>query len=532
MPQSWNSWGQWGWNQDKEQQGNHHSSGQWWKCPCKECTTKAGTPTWNASSRRTCHCCGEPRESKAIDEEARRAKIKEDIAKRKAKEGGAGKDANNAASNSAAPRRKRKSKKARSADKNKENEEQPSAVPSVDTNMEDEEEEESEAVTLPPVMAEEEKAKARRRGLMGLPPPSLAPSGADALKLYPQASLALTAKPEDLAAKALAGQASEALATLQKQVANLHSLAGMAQRTCGADSAHYKGIAKELEVQDTALRKMVQSTPAICSTATAERLGAVRRDVVGAHTARAERAKTGREKAIARFQTDQGDIDRAVEVLLARKAEHAVAFLDSQASFAAFDQAKSLEEAAVLALVDAKIQRATPVGGTPAPAAGLAPAALVPAVAPAAPISPASHEDYTDLELNANVQLWSVPVLTQDVLDENPEAKAQIDKAWAFFANSPAGAVLPPMTYRQLGFQHMDTVSLVIGAPAMSAFYGGRTVFSKGYVPWQAVELIRYSLTQSNQCLARDAASKTEALERLQMAREAAKEHGFQRPPY
>ena len=88
------------------------------------------------------------------------------------------------------------------------------------------------------------------------------------------------------------------------------------------------------------------------------------------------------------------------------------------------------------------------------------------------------------------------------------------------------------MTYKQLGFSNMETIPLVIGDTAMSAFYGGRTVYAKGYVPWQAVELIRYSLTQSNKCLARDATSKAEAMERLQAAREAAQQHSFQRPPY
>ena len=104
--------------------------------------------------------------------------------------------------------------------------------------------------------------------------------------------------------------------------------------------------------------------------------------------------------------------------------------------------------------------------------------------------------------------------------------------AWSFFANTPPGAQLPPMTYKQIGICSMKTVPLVIGDAAMKAFYGGRTVLSSCYVPWQAVELIRYSLTQSNQCLARDASSKADALERLKLAREAAVEHAYQRPPY
>ena len=523
MAPSWNQWGNWSqnsqpkgnWEGSNGQYGGHgHGQGQWWKCPCKECVTRAGTPTWNHSSLKMCKLCGEPRDSAKIEEEAHRARVRENIAKRKAKDAAAGKDASSADSDNAAPRRKRRSKKARNANKNKE--EKAPEVLTVDSDMEDEEGEESEATPLSPALAAAELAKQKRRALLGLP----LPAAGEPTKLYPLASATVAASAEEDAAKALAGQASEAVAALQKKVADLTSLKGMCGRTCGEKTPAWLDLSQQLDEETLALKKLLKNNPAACSKATEERLRTVRKDTAQLHTDRIERARTGREKAQARFVVDQQDIDAAVADLLKRKAENAKAFVASQCSFATYDEARRLQDEAALAILDSKIQLATPLGGAPAVAVGPAPTVLVPA------------EDYADLDLKTDVQMWSVPVLTKEVLEANPGAKGQIEKAWAFFANSPAGTILPPMTYKQLGFSNMETIPLVIGDTAMSAFYGGRTVYAKGYVPWQAVELIRYSLTQSNKCLARDATSKAEAMERLQAAREAAQQHSFQRPPY
>ena len=463
---------------------------------------------WSNGAANQCWFCHQPRHSRQIEYEAEQVRVRERLAEAKAS-GAAPAD------DDARPKRRRLSKKARKAKARTEEEGDP--PPSADTVMDSDDEEEKTEADPSPALATLEAAKAKRREWLGLPPPV---SDNYSTKLYPVAGQLAATPAEELAGKFLAGQASEALAALQKEVADLHSLAGMCKRTCGEKSAAYVDIALKLETQNTALKKLSKNSPAACSKATEDRLKTARKDVVGAQTARADRARTGAEKAQARFKADQSDLDRAVHVLQLRKAEHAQAFLASQASFAAFDEARRLQDAAVLAIVDAKIEQATPVGG-----ASVAPAGP-------APVAPARPEGYADLELQADVPLWSVPVLTEEILAADAPAKEQIERAWAFFSNTPAGSTLPPMTYRQLGLTDMKTLPLIIGEPAMRAFYRLRTIVTACYVPWQVVELVRYSLSQSNKCLSRDATSKEEALERLKTARDAALEHGYQRSPY
>ena len=510
MSPKWDSWnaGTGGYQSGGNWNGGHaHGQAQWWKCPCKECVTRAGQPTWNHPTLRMCKCCGEPRESPKIEEEAHRVKIKERIAERKAKEVAGG-----GATPAAAPaKRKRKSKKSRKALAAKE---EPEEVAPMDEESEDE----SDEPPADPAAAAAEQQRERRRHLLGL----LLLAAAPLTKLYPVSSEFKPPTAAAAAAKALSGQASEKIATLQTQVAELTSLAGMCSRTMvgGEKSPAYLDIAKQLEEKTTALKKVLKDTPARCSKVTEGRLRTARQDLLTAQAATEERCRSGREKALARFKSDQSDFDSSVAELIARKAAAAKAFLESQASFAASDSARLTHEAEVVALVDKKVLEATPVGGQPAAVAGQAPAA------------PARPEGYADLELQADVQLWSVPVLTEEVLLADAPAKEQIERAWAFFSNTPTGSMLPPMTYQQLGFTSMKTLPLVIGDNAMRAFYARRTIVTTCYIPWQIVELVRYSLTQSNQCLARDATSKEEALERLKLARDAATENGYQRAPY
>ena len=515
-PKWWDQQGSW--NQGHGQSWGHRKGqdGQgMWQCQdidCKKVQPAKGA-VWNLSHHQRCRCCNEPRAAAQLElSKEQRQKLKDAIADRKAKANG-GSDAS--ANANEPPKPPRRSKKARKAKRNKEEKDQVEA-PSEEDMETNEEEPPADQASLHPVLAAEEARKKARRTWLGLP----LSEGTDLRKLYPLAGPTVKGTALEIATKALAGQASEAIAVLQKKVADLHTTAGMVSRSLGEKSQPFLDVSAALEKEKKALTQLSKSTPALCSKTTEERLRKVHKDVSDDHKARLLRAQNGKEKAQERYAADQEDLDRAVQELLKRKADGAAAFLESQTSFAEYDEARRLQDAAVLAIIDGKVVQATPVGGSPAPAPG--------------PVltAPALPEGYSDLELQADVQLWSVPVLTEEVLAADTSAKEQIERAWAFFSNTPAGSPLPPTTYMQLGFTSMKTLPMVIGESAMRAFYARRTVVTACYMPWQVVELVRYSLSQSNQCLARDATSKEEARERLQLERDAATEHGYQRAPY
>ena len=505
-PNWWNQQGSWnhGHGQSRGHWNGQDSQGMW-QCQdidCKKVQPAKGA-VWNLSRHQRCRCCDEPRAvAKQELSMEQRQTLKGAIAARKAKAS----DGSDAADT--APKPPRKGKKSRKAKRNKE---ELTVVGDDDDGMEAQAEDEVVETALPPVLAKQEEAKKQRLAWLGLP----LLSGNVVTKLYPLAGPTVKGTPAEAAARALSGQASEAVASLQKEVADLHTLAGMCSRTSGEKSAVFLAAKVDLDAKDAALRKLLKATPAACSKTTVERLRKVRKDTAEEHAERDLRATAGREKALVRYAADQESLDLAIAELTQRKAMHAAAFLASQTSFAEYDTARCEQDKAVLAILDAKITQATPLGGASAAAAGQAPTALVPAVQP----------EYADLELRAEVQPWDLPVI--DAI--KAEEKEQLDAMWSFFLAVPPGTAMPPITYKALGVTKMETVANLLGSTAMGRVYGGRTIYTSAFVPWNVLELLRYAMTQAHSMLSEIKEQQQAILDRLQAARDAAKTNGYSR---
>ena len=508
-----NYWDQWGWNQQQGHSWGNRSDQEgkgMWQCPDVDCIklmkAKNRGACWMLSHAKKCRCCEQPRPAskQQVLSAAETEKLKAAIAERKAKANGDGD-----ASADAPPKPLRKSKKARKAKRNKEEKEE--VVDPLTEEMEVSEDEPPADEASSPALAADEARKKQRRTWLGLP----LPTQADNVKLYPLAGPTVKGSAEEVAAKALVGQASEAVAARQKKVAELYTAAGTVSRALGEKSQSYLLVAAELEAEKKALQKLTKSTPAACSKTTEERLRKVRKDVSDEHAARALRAQNGREKATQRFAADSDSLDEAISLLTQRKVQNAAAFLASQTSFASYDESRKTQDAAVLAIIDAKITQATPLGGASAVAAGPVQTAPAPAVLP----------EYADLELRANVQPWDLPVI--DAI--KPEEKEQLDAMWSFFLAVPPGTAMPPITYKTLGATKMDTVANLLGQTAMSKVYGGRTIYTSAFVPWNVLELLRYAMTQAHSKLSEIKELEQGILDRLQAARDAAKENGYTR---
>ena len=213
----------WKWN--KQPWGAGSGGGAWWSCTDADCRKAAGVK-WNKPALTQCHYCHAPRQAGAIESEAAKVRLREKVAAKPATGGGANEGAKAApvaqAEEAKPPRLTKKQRKAANklrAEKLLEEKvaaaiaqngqavaakapAEDSAEFEVGSEMEDCFGKSVEVV--PPT-----KEEAKRLALLGLP---LAPAG-DLDLLYRIPSGTELQTPDAVVAKALEGEAAEAVAT-------------------------------------------------------------------------------------------------------------------------------------------------------------------------------------------------------------------------------------------------------------------------------------------------------------------------------
>ena len=540
---SWNRWSRqqyWGGGNgggaasNQQGWGGGAGGGQWWACTEPKCMALG--KKWNKAGNTQCFHCMAPKGVGAIHSDAARQKLRDEVAAKYAKPAGGGGNggapkppvipqavpgaAAAAAEEPKLTKAQRKAAGKLKAEKLLEekiaaaiaqnNEAQWGEEFEVDASMEDCFSKLEAGVAETPTIED-----AKRLTLLGLP---LAPA-AESKLLYQAPSGKDLPNPDLAVAKALEGEAAEAVAVLKAVVASLKESLRHLSSASGPDDDMVKQLAAQLVAKEEALAVCVKKADKFVKgdTLCKERYKNARSTITVAHAARAQRATKGAANAVKRFQADQKTLRDAVVELQKRIADGEQANAFTLKAWLDEEERILKHEAKVLSIFDAKASLAVHTGGLDQPEPGLvedgAPAGAVKA---AEPVKYAKKiED--DLQLRPNIDRGELAIIKK--LDgATNEERTMLTDMYCFFESATFSGPLPPTMFSQTG-GNVRMSKRIIGDVIWNKFYADRHVLEVDYIPLLMLDLMRYALRKAAAHFTEEKEGMDKATERLRVVR-------------
>jgi hypothetical protein len=318
--------------------------------------------------------------------------------------------------------------------------------------------------------------------------------------------------------RALAGEASEAIATQQKTVSDLCTAADAA-RVFGIQDELYKLAKKRLDAAKEALKLLTDKAPAVGSQSAVEKLKKAKQQWVVSVTDAAEGRARGKEKAQAKNKADLETIDQQINRLQALRQTVAKTFADTEAAFGKANKAREEWNKAISEGIDVRIGMVTPLGGEEVDEPGAE-----------EPGEDGTTMNYDDLLLAVD-GVSSEDIPTIDVEAATAEQKKVLEAMWAYFVTlraAPIGMPTPPTTFLQMGAGHVRIAQTLVGAEIWRGLYGPtRTVQPSEFVPWQLINLLQCALEKAKSKITVSKEMADEASKAYADAKGSARDNGY-----